>query len=210
MKADSRPWVAGARSNSGISLALQKQCHISRLEPYDMPVSSSHAWTMVSFTRSCSSPLSARLVTVVGQLGGGSQSLRRSFARQCGQRSEGVGVRFWGYGASRLSAETVVGRAGHGRGCASMSFRCLASLCSIVPAPKGALALSHACTIHLTATSLTMDPGSDVNEERPDFGWDGDRVEAAAEWGVAASQGGVCWVLCTRNVSRVYSSIVLL
>ena len=149
-------------------------------------------------------------MTVGGQLGGWSQSLRWSFTRQCGERLERAGVGFWEDEADHLSAETVIGRAGYGRGCALMGFCHLASLCSVASAPEGALVLSCLCTIHLTATSLMTDPGSDVKEERPDFSWDGDRVEVVAEWGVMASRWGVCWVLCAWDISCVYSPIVLL
>ena len=116
-------------------------------------------------------------------------------------------MRFWGYGAGLLSDEATAGGIGPGQGRASTGFRRLA--CPGI-APMEGTSLSHERTIRLMAASLTKCPGSDVNEEGLDFGRDGDGVEAAAEGRVMASRGGICRVLGTRNVPRVYNPIVLL
>jgi len=39
---------------------------------------------------------------------------------------------------------------------------------------------------------------------------DGNAVKQEFEWGVAAPGGGVCRVLCARDISRVYSPIAAL
>jgi len=60
------------------------------------------------------------------------------------------------------------------------------------------------------AAPLASSKASDVNEEVLDLFRDGDAVKQEFEWGVAAPGGGVCQVLCARDISHVYSPIVAL
>lgn len=101
-KAESKVCVAGDLPCSGIPFSSQKQCHISKPAPYDTRVSSSHAWSIVSFMRSRSSLLIPGVCVGPGEGMTGVHCLKRSLARQCGRRREGMGVRCCGYGAGPL------------------------------------------------------------------------------------------------------------
>jgi hypothetical protein len=68
------------------------------------------------------------------------------------------------------------------------------------------------CRIHasgLSAACLASSPGSDVNEEGPDFQGDRDVVEEEVAWGVHTPGGGICRVFCAWDISCVYHSIVI-
>ena len=101
-KADSKACDAGALPHSEMPFSLQKQCHISRPVLYVACMSSSHACTMVSFTRSCSFALAVTLLDGTGYVLVGTHILSRSLARQCSRNVEGIGVSFCGYGADLL------------------------------------------------------------------------------------------------------------
>ena len=116
-----------------------------------------------------------------------------------------MGVRFWGYGAGLEFGAGVEGM-GSGQGLASRGLRLLASLGSLSEAGPSS---SRVRTSRLIIAFLNSSPGSDVNEEGPDFGWDANAAEAESGWGVEASRGGVCGVLGTRDVSCVYSPIAI-
>ena len=73
---------------------------------------------------------------------------------------------------------------GRGQGLASRGFRLLDSLGSV---PGAAHSLSHAHTSRFIIAPLNSSPGSGVNEEGPDFSWDGDAGEAKGRRGVEAS-----------------------
>jgi hypothetical protein len=81
-------------SGSGTPLLSQKQCHIKRPAPYDARVSSSQAWIIVSLIRVRSASLRTEFPWTGGWGMVGAHSLSLSFARQCGRRGEGMGVRF--------------------------------------------------------------------------------------------------------------------
>ena len=127
-KADSSACEAGALPRSEMPFSSQKQCHISSPVPYVARVSSSHACIMVSFTRLCS------IVLIAGSLCGGewelagTHNLRRSLARQCGRNTEGIGVRFCGYGAGLLGAASEEEGMGRLRGLESLVLRRLGVL----------------------------------------------------------------------------------
>ena len=112
MNADSKACDAGALPRSEMPFSSQKQCHISSPVPYVARVSSSHACTMVSFTRSCSFVLAVALLGGTGCVLAGTHILSRSLARQCGHSMEGIGVRFCGYGAGLLGTALEVGGMG--------------------------------------------------------------------------------------------------
>jgi hypothetical protein len=67
---------------------------------------------MVSLIRSCSTMPSAGLQRGSERLSTGVHFLRRSLARQCGRRWEGVGVRFCAYGRGLLCGVGGVGGIG--------------------------------------------------------------------------------------------------
>jgi len=81
-KAESRLCSAGALLGSGILLLSQKQCHISKPDPYASRVSCSHACTIVSLTCSRSAVLSVEAPGAGEWLPAGVHSLRQSLARQ--------------------------------------------------------------------------------------------------------------------------------
>ena len=127
-KADNRACDAGALPRSETPFSSQKQCHISSPVPYVARVSSSHACTMVSFTRFCSFVLATTLSGEAGCVLAGVHILSRSLARQCGRKMEGIGVRFCGYGAGLLVATLEVDGMSRSRGLVPMVFRRLMGL----------------------------------------------------------------------------------
>ena len=166
-KADSISCDAGALCCSETPLLSQKQCHISSPNPYVARVSSSHAWTMVSFMRSHSAVFMAESPAMSSRLLAGVHLLSRSLARQWGRRVEGTGVRLCGYGAGLLAA--AVGGKGMGswRALTSGTVRCLASFTSKSSCtPRG----KWLCMSPLTVAVLTASIWVGVDEEGFEFG----------------------------------------
>lgn len=180
-KVDIRAWLAGALSCSGICLPSQKQCHIKRPAPYASRVSSSHAWIIVSLTRSRWDWSEA-----AGQewvLWNGTHSLRRSLARQWGRRGDGAGVKLRGYGAGVSGVEDALWGIGSSRCLPSEGLRRLSSPC------RGSVSVSSetvACPGRFNAAVLAGWARPDACEERMEFLRDADVIEEELAGGVAS------------------------
>lgn len=122
MNTKGKGWDAGTPA---VPFSLQKQCHISTLAPYTMQVSSSHAWSIMSFMHSHSVSLVTVALAGFGGQEAGVHSLSQSLVRQCGQRQEGVGLRCCRYGAGPLVVGVLGGRIGRWHNLASEALHCL-------------------------------------------------------------------------------------
>ena len=198
MKTDTSACVAGALPSSGMPFPSQKQCHMSKPAPYDTRVSSSHAWSIVSFTRSCSALLRLGVFVSLGAGDAGVHSRRRSLARQCGRRCEGTGVRCCGYGAGPLSVGVVADRMVSCLGLTSRTFLSLATR-----GPTSGTSCSRVRTRRPIAIFLASSPGLDIEEERADLVGDDDGIKQEGAGRVDPSRGTVSGVFGTRDVSRV-------
>ena len=186
-------------------LASQKQCYISKPVPYDTRVSSSHAWSIVSLTRSCSALLSPGVLVCPGAGDAGVHNRRRSLARQWGRRDEGIGVRCCGYGAGPLTDGVVTEGMVSCRGLASGTLLSLVARGS-TPRSLDPRTRTRRPIAILLASSL----GLYVDEEGPDLVRDDDGVEKEGAGGVTSSRGTVRRVFCTRDISRVKRSTAIL
>ena len=95
-----------------------------------------------------------------------------------------MGVRLGGYGGGALTDGADAGGTGRGRSLVSGAFRLLGAggtVCVSGSSP------SRARTRRLMAMLLTRTPGSDLNEEGSEVGWDGNGIKAEPEGGVFAS-----------------------
>ena len=91
-----------------------------------------------------------------------------------------MGVKFLGYGVGLAFGAGAAGM-GSGQGLASRGFRLLVSLGSVSEVGPS---LSRARTSRLIIAPLNSPPGSDLNEEGSDFGWDVDAAETEGSRGV--------------------------
>lgn len=186
-------------------LLLQKQCHMSSPEPYTTHMSSSQAWTMVSFTLSRSVMLRAGMPMDVGRVKDGDHLHKQSLARQWGKSEDEMGVRFCGYGAGLLS--DVEGGIGACHGLVSRVFCHLASLGGV---GVGSQLLLCVCARYLVVAVLVSKEGFNPNEEGFDFEWDGDIVEEEVPRQECSSGWGVSRVVFAGDIMRVYHPIAAL
>ena len=120
-------------------------------------------------------------------------------------------MRFRGYGAGLLCVVDRVGGMGRLRGLVSRGFRRLACLGSALSeTPVAFCVRTSALMAAPLARSGGLSRGLYVDEEGFDLRRDGEVVEEKLSGRVAASGGGISWVVLARDVSRVYKPIVLL
>ena len=153
-------------------LFCRRNSHMSKPAPYDTRVSSSHAWSIVSFTRSCSALLRLGVFVSLGAGDVGAHNWRQSFARQCGRRCEGMGMRCCGYGAGPLTVEVVADGMVSCRGLRSRIFLSLTT-----HGPTSGTLSPHVRTRRSIVIFLASSPGLDIDEEGADLAGEDDGIE---------------------------------